>query len=832
MVDKQNQYKKQMQARADQAWLLLQASQFAEAQRAYEEAVDLARQLGDGMAATLFASYLAVVKQGLGQHDQARSDLETCLQAACELGSLQLEAHVRFLLAESFAEEFNHDAAAHELCQALEAALAADDAALTEMCFGKLGLIYFASGWMEQASQCFRQALAARPDSANACAWLGNLGQTLSELGANHDAIETYRKALLLAVATDNLPAQGKCLASEALSHYQNDNHQAAIDCYQKALVLAEASGDQKSKGVWLGNLGNLYLRLGQLDKAEELCSQGLTLARQLQDRHAEAAHLDSLGDCQLRKGDAAAALDRYQEALSIGQDISDKLGERIYAANVGRAYVRLGERDKAFANLSAAIEIFDEQRNRINSDNLKTSFAGAGQMLYQDMIALCLDSGRRVDALQYVGRSKSRAILDLLRNSPIDVSDLAAVSDQSIAALVEKEMHLRSQIEGLERLYWQGPAGPSSGTEPGGEASDGGSLRSPGTRLSAEDAPQLYRAWRDVVDELRRRHPNYATMVAVQTLNFGEIQSLWQGVRAPLPAGTAVIEFYLSAQFLYAAGIFKDASEPCTHTLNGADSIAALSADIADFLEMSATEGWAVPVSLCQRLYKQLIGPVLAQMPTTIDRLILVPHGVLHRLPFAALHTGQGFLAQRYALSSLPSLSLIPALSERRHEAGQSGSQEKNKYLVSAISDYSATRGAGISFSARLRSAAGLDDLGYTMEEARTVFDLAASHGGDARLLTNEDVKEGLLSMFGSYPVVHFAGHAVFNPDEPLASGLVLADAACSRRHASCKIRRCARVVACSWFCRLARQASTLSPPVVRFSDWHARSCLLACPT
>jgi CHAT domain-containing protein len=40
-----------------------------------------------------------------------------------------------------------------------------------------------------------------------------------------------------------------------------------------------------------------------------------------------------------------------------------------------------------------------------------------------------------------------------------------------------------------------------------------------------------------------------------------------------------------------------------------------------------------------------------------------------------------------------------------------------------------------------------------------------------------NSEVKEALPQLFSEYPIVHFAGHAVFNPDEPLASGLVLSD-------------------------------------------------------
>ena len=60
-------------------------------------------------------------------------------------------------------------------------------------------------------------------------------------------------------------------------------------------------------------------------------------------------------------------------------------------------------------------------------------------------------------------------------------------------------------------------------------------------------------------------------------------------------------------------------------------------------------------------RLYGELLRPALAALPPQIDRLIVVPDGPLHRLPFDALSEGPGtpYVAERFALSIEPSAAL-----------------------------------------------------------------------------------------------------------------------------------------------------------------------------
>ncbi len=766
---KVNKREEQMQRSGEAGWQAIQESDFALAEKYYLKAADTARQLANEPAEAVFLSYLGLSRLNLERFEKARADLESCVDLASRHALTKVEAHARLLLGELDRVRGDIDAAIHQFMRALECSVDSADDVGCERAFGNLGLLYLERGWHEQSSQCFRQALEVSETSPNRAAWLGSLGQALAELGQFENSIRFYLEAFAEASRHDDIKAQAICRGSQGNSLFELAHYQEAIVCYREAFEMSQRSGDKVRQSVWLGNLANAYRKEGRLDEATAACRKALEAAVELNDEHSQAAHMDSLGDCLMAEGQVAEAVNLYEEALEISQSIVDRQGQRIYLSNLGRAHQRLGQLAPAFDCLSRAIDLFDEQRARIKSDDLKTSFAARGQELYRDMVQVCLTMGRRVEALEYVGRAKSRAILDLLANSPIDVGELRESADESLKKLINREAQLRNQISRLERLFWQGSS-----------AGEGGHR---GAALAPEDTRKIYSEWRETINQLRRRHPSYASLIAVQTLNFDEIRGLWEntdqaasGDRSSLlDKGVAILEYYWTDQYLLAASVWAGCGEPLVHFVNDQNTLTKLSADLADFLEMSATEGWEVPVSLCRRLYDGLMAPLLSSLPDGINRLIIVPHGTLYHLPFSALNAGQSYMIERFALSCVPTTSLIPVLARTRLPAEVT--PEKPRYLVSAISDYSETRREGLVFSSRLRSAAGLDDLNYTMEEAKTVFDVGSMHTVEAKLLTNQEVKEALPALFSEYPVVHFAGHAVFNPEEPMASGLVLAD-------------------------------------------------------
>lgn len=61
------------------------------------------------------------------------------------------------------------------------------------------------------------------------------------------------------------------------------------------------------------------------------------------------------------------------------------------------------------------------------------------------------------------------------------------------------------------------------------------------------------------------------------------------------------------------------------------------------------------------QTLYNWLIRPFQAKLQqSSIETLVFIQDGILRSLPMAALHDGQQFLVERYAIASTLSLTLV----------------------------------------------------------------------------------------------------------------------------------------------------------------------------
>lgn len=141
--------------------------------------------------------------------------------------------------------------------------------------------------------------------------------------------------------------------------------------------------------------------------------------------------------------------------------------------------------------------------------------------------------------------------------------------------------------------------------------------------------------------------------------------------------------------------------------------------------------------------LYETLIKPVEPFIKG--KRLVIVPHSVLHFLPFEALKDGKGkYLVENHPVSYVPSLNALKLC------------RWKNRRAPRKLVAYGDPLG----------------DLKFAQMEVDAVRKLFA----DSTVLSGRQVtSRSVASSIGRGDVIHFACHGIFNPASPLESALVM---------------------------------------------------------
>ena len=222
--------------------------------------------------------------------------------------------------------------------------------------------------------------------------------------------------------------------------------------------------------------------------------------------------------------------------------------------------------------------------------------------------------------------------------------------------------------------------------------------------------------------------------------------------MRKVLPRDAVLLEYYQARDTLYACVVDRSRLNiaPLTPASRVRSLLRLLQEQFSkfrlgpDYLRQFANPMREATLLHLRELYAELLAPVRDQLAAR--RLIIVPHGFLHYLPFHALFDGTRFLVEDYAISYASSASLFYLCSTKNDAVEQRG-------LVLVMPD------------ARTPNLA---------EEAQAVARILPN----ARLLIGEQAREEALRAYGpGSRFVHLATQVLFRQDNPLFSSLRLGD-------------------------------------------------------
>jgi CHAT domain-containing protein len=520
-----------------------------------------------------------------------------------------------------------------------------------------------------------------------------------------------------------------QALLNEAVAYAGLGRAGEAIDSLAEARQLFTAEGNR----LWIActdlEMAVLYLQQARFEESLETaqsCARTFR-AQGLPVREARA---------RLIAARAAFSLNQYEQArrwvgmtldLAESRDIPS-LTYQGYHLRGGLA-VAEGEPERALAEYDRAIREVERLRGRLMVE-FRVGFVGDKQGIYEDMVDLCLRLGRVQEALEYTERAKSRALLDLLAYR-LDLGVQARA--ETDRPLVDELARLRAERDRLYRR-WEG------GEEPGEE--------------SRADPEQSRRQAQEAVLAVEKRITETWHQLLVRNAGYARDASLWQVRTEPvqpyLRPETALLEYVICHGQLVAFVVTGERID--VHRLTGDMNQVQRLIQLL-WLNLRAVPGGTLRQTaqraanaqgLLRRLHDLLMAPLSAAL-RPYPRLIIVPHGSLHYLPFQALYDGTSFLVEQHEISYLPGASLL-------------------RYCVEAEPVDAGVLAFGHSYEGRLP---------HAIQEAESIAAILSAGVFVEERATLAQLRE----MAPDCQIIHLATHGQFRGDNPLFSGLALAD-------------------------------------------------------
>jgi CHAT domain-containing protein/tetratricopeptide (TPR) repeat protein len=396
-----------------------------------------------------------------------------------------------------------------------------------------------------------------------------------------------------------------------------------------------------------------------------------------------------------------------------------------------GEFALRRGNWQTARLHFNLAIDVLERLQGYIMTEHRADFLDDARKrQLYEDAVSVCLDLDDPLQGMQISERARSGALRDLLAHR-IDLRIRARqAADQTLVeALNALQAERNTLLRRQERLAI------SRAQIDGSEDSQ---------RLMKVEK-ELEQTWQ----QLMVRNVDYAH----QDFTGSSIQL--SQVLGYLDRDTLLISYftfgrdYLVFTANTSSGNIQVQVSQLKQAVSQADRLGRALQINFDLAACARPEQVEILENQARGLLGKLHDTLLAPLGSEIrkfSKLILVPHGRLHYLPLHALHDGQNYLIESHQVSYLPGASFLTST------PAQDGSDRLVALCMGCSSD---------------------ERLAFVSQEARRVADL---WGGQA-FVDSEATLERAQSMIPSANILHISAHGEFRADNPLFSGIQLAN-------------------------------------------------------
>ncbi|MBD2418454.1 CHAT domain-containing protein [Anabaena cylindrica FACHB-243] len=287
---------------------------------------------------------------------------------------------------------------------------------------------------------------------------------------------------------------------------------------------------------------------------------------------------------------------------------------------------IELAEKSASQSQISTAINYYKQAIDIVESINFifqkiedVETFYQTWAIYYEKLIILLWYKKCYREAFNFIERRKARILIDRLANNLEKIQ----FSDHVSSDVFNQEEELKNKILEFRKI-----------------------------NRSEDKFSQLEQECKKLLNELEKKDIEIASLFQVRTLRTICIQQY-------LDHNTTLLEYFVTKNFTLAFVITRYKFRVFKLSITKKEIAKKITA-FREFLNTNIHH----PQEL-QELYKCLIQPIKDQLATT--KLIIVPHNILHHLPFAALTNGDEYLVEKYTLVNLPSANVLRFLPSKR---------------------------------------------------------------------------------------------------------------------------------------------------------------------
>ena len=736
--------------------VLARQDRLEDAEREIEKAAAMAASFSGLMDSQVYDHYAQIVALR-GRFEDARRHYTRALDGTSLFGEVELRFEILRRLTELERVRGRPDEAIRFNQQALDLAMQRDRKEHVALAWVDRTNIAFDDGSMTDARSAARKAVEAASASGNFMARAqAQLAEALvaTAVADYDDALGHFEKTLTILRGADTDLPEIKLMEVVTLGltgavYGTLGRHEMIAEKADESRKIAEASGHEQAI-AWSGLLQELGHRMaGEPDTLREgvqwhldnLSRSSGLMHRKLADKKNLIASLADLTELDARSLTAARTwLDqqdgtempweravpvmllaagelsrgRSSEAFALLQNLADESSrsgmvelQAMTTSVLALMQWLSGHPEAAATTARESAELLDQMAENVQVYELLAALFGEGrQGFYQTAVSLMALNDQEEEAFLMAERARSRALLHMLDkqrfNVPADID----------GDLVEELEALRREILALERS-------------------------------SAPD---------QLLNGKKRRYEELLVRIKLDAPELAGLRSTWSVSleivqQDLLPPQTTLLSFFLARHSVVAWVVDRDSLTQVVLPVSDEDleKLSCLARQVSR-RPRGATRvepGCRTEEPLAQSFFSKLLAPLMDEVHH--EQLIVVPHGILHYVPFAALQnpeTGQ-YLLETHTVSYVPSVGLLAILAEKK-------SPFSGRALVMGYPG---------------------SDLKFVPEEVTGIADLL----GVKPFLREEASEDRVFAAAGKIDLLHLAAHGRYVPRAPRFSHIAL---------------------------------------------------------